>query len=245
MRENLLDAWRTIVPARDDPSGPLPALLVVLTFVTGLVDAFSYLELRHVFVANMTGNVVFLAFSLGGSREFVWWASLLAISAFVVGALAGGRIAHLHGGHRGHQLFVAVSGQTVLVVLAFVLDVTLARPYSDGAATAMISLLAVGMGLQNATVLTLAVPGLTTTVMTRTITGILADTAANGSGNRQIGRRVVSVGCLFVGALTGAMVIEHGHGRWELLIAVALLIAVVAATARVHAATGGWANKRS
>jgi hypothetical protein len=37
--------------------GPLPVLLVGLTFVTGLVDAFSYLSLGHVFVANMTGNV--------------------------------------------------------------------------------------------------------------------------------------------------------------------------------------------
>ena len=34
--------------------------------VTGLVDAFSYLNLGHVFVANMTGNVVFLGFGLAG-----------------------------------------------------------------------------------------------------------------------------------------------------------------------------------
>lgn len=243
MRENLRDAWHTLVPAPHDPFGPLPALLVVLTFSTGLIDAFSYLELRHVFVANMTGNVVFLAFSLGGSREFVWWASLLAIGAFVVGALTGGRIAHIHGGHRGRQLFVAVSAQTVLVVLAFILDVTLARPYSDGAATAMISLLGVGMGLQNATVWTLAVPGLTTTVMTRTITGILADAAASNNG-KQIGRRVLSVCCLFVGALAGAALVEHGHGEWELLVAIGLLLAVVATTARFRTSTAAWAIKR-
>ncbi|MBL7492660.1 DUF1275 domain-containing protein [Frankia sp. AgB1.9] len=242
MRQNLVDAWRTVVPARDDPSGPLPALLVVLTFVTGLVDAFSYLELRHVFVANMTGNVVFLAFSLGGSREFVWWASLLAFSAFVAGALAGGRIAHLHGTHRGRQLLLAVSVQTVLVVVAFVLDVVLARPYSDGAATAMISLLAVGMGIQNATVLMLDVPGLTTTVMTRTITGIMAD-SANGHGRRQIGRRALSVVCLFIGALSGAMLIEHGRGEWELLVAIGLLLVVVATGVRVRTSTAAWTRK--
>jgi hypothetical protein len=37
------------------PHGPLPVLLVGLTVVTGLVDAFSYLSLEHVFVANMVG----------------------------------------------------------------------------------------------------------------------------------------------------------------------------------------------
>ena len=46
--------------------GPLPVLLIGLTVVTGLVDAFSYLSLGHVFVANMTGNVVFLGFGLAG-----------------------------------------------------------------------------------------------------------------------------------------------------------------------------------
>jgi uncharacterized membrane protein YoaK (UPF0700 family) len=40
---------------------------VILTVVTGLVDAFSYLVLGYVFVANMTGNVVFLAFALSGA----------------------------------------------------------------------------------------------------------------------------------------------------------------------------------
>jgi uncharacterized membrane protein YoaK (UPF0700 family) len=242
MRDNLRDAWRTFVPARDDPYGPLPALLIVLTLVTGLVDAFSYLELRHVFVANMTGNIVFLAFSLGGSREFVWWASLLAIAAFTVGALAGGRIANAYGEHRARQLFLAASTQTVLVATTLILDVTLRRPYSDPSAAILIAALAIGMGLQNATVLTLAVPGLTTTVMTRTITGILADSAVAG-GQNQIGRRVASVVVLFVGALSGALLIENGHGSWELIFPVILLVVVAVATGRASASTAAWTGR--
>ncbi len=46
--------------------GPLPVLLLALTVATGLVDAVSYLVLGHVFVANMTGNVVFSGFALSG-----------------------------------------------------------------------------------------------------------------------------------------------------------------------------------
>ena len=34
--------------------------LLALTFVTGVIDAASVLGLGHVFVANMTGNVVFV-----------------------------------------------------------------------------------------------------------------------------------------------------------------------------------------
>ena len=36
--------------------------LLLLTFTTGLIDAVSVLVLGHVFVANMTGNVIFLGF---------------------------------------------------------------------------------------------------------------------------------------------------------------------------------------
>ena len=51
--------------------GPLPPLPIGLTVVSGLVDAVSYLGLGHVFVANMTGNVVFLRFVAGGAGAFM------------------------------------------------------------------------------------------------------------------------------------------------------------------------------
>jgi hypothetical protein len=44
----------------------LKGSLLVLTFSTGLVDAASFLALGHVLTANMTGNVVFMAFALAG-----------------------------------------------------------------------------------------------------------------------------------------------------------------------------------
>lgn len=63
----LRDAFCTFVPVRDDPHGPLSPLLLVLTVVTGLVDAVSCLRFGCVFVADMTGNTVFLG---SASLEF-------------------------------------------------------------------------------------------------------------------------------------------------------------------------------
>ena len=60
MTQFITDIRQTIVPGRNTRHGPLPPLLVSMTLVTGLVDAFSYLVLGHVFVANITGNVVLL-----------------------------------------------------------------------------------------------------------------------------------------------------------------------------------------
>jgi hypothetical protein len=51
------------VTSNDDVGRALPAMLLTLTVVTGVVDAASYLSLGHVFVANMTGNVVFSCYS--------------------------------------------------------------------------------------------------------------------------------------------------------------------------------------
>jgi uncharacterized membrane protein YoaK (UPF0700 family) len=71
-----------------------PALLLALTVVTGLVDAASYLKLGHVFVANMTGNVVFLGFGLAGAGNISIWASLTALGSFLIAASAAVVSAH-------------------------------------------------------------------------------------------------------------------------------------------------------
>src|SRR5712691_12754479 len=93
MKTFLADARDVLVPGKGGKHGPLPPLLVGMTLVTGLVDAFSYLVLGHVFVANMTGNVVFLGFALAGASGFSISASLVALAAFGLGAVTGGRLA--------------------------------------------------------------------------------------------------------------------------------------------------------
>jgi uncharacterized membrane protein YoaK (UPF0700 family) len=65
----------------------------VLTLVTGVVDALAYLRLGHVFVANMTGNVVFLGFAAAGTGGLSVPGSLLALASFLPGGIAAGRLA--------------------------------------------------------------------------------------------------------------------------------------------------------
>src|SRR6266571_3130867 len=70
----------------------LPRFLLVLTFVTGIVDTVSVLGFGRVFTANMTGNVVFLGFAVAGVSEFSIARSLTALAAFLAGAILGGRL---------------------------------------------------------------------------------------------------------------------------------------------------------
>ncbi|HTA20898.1 MAG TPA: DUF1275 family protein [Polyangia bacterium] len=83
---------------RDGEDSRLVAALVLLTLLTGLVDAASVLGLGHVFTANMTGNIVFLGFSLVGAGRVATSDCVVALAAFVAGAVVAGRLTRLAGG---------------------------------------------------------------------------------------------------------------------------------------------------
>jgi uncharacterized membrane protein YoaK (UPF0700 family) len=204
--------------------GPLPPLLVAMTVVTGVVDAVSYLALGHVFVANMTGNVVFLGFALAGAGGLSVPASLVALAAFVCGAAAGGRIGARFGDRRSAHLRAANSVTATLLVAAAVLAAIAGQPPSSWLRYVLVAAMALAMGVQNAMARSLAVPDLTTTVLTMTLTGIAADPSVGIGSGRQIGRRLIAVGAMLGGALVGALLVTHVDIALPLAIAAALLV---------------------
>ena len=140
-------------------AGPLPVLLVGLTVVTGLGDAFSFLALAHVFVANVTGNVVFLGFGLAG-----------------VGDISGPgqpdrgrgvRVRRGRGrpvGRRSRTASRVVAGVRAAVeaalVVAYAVVAQTAGLHGTADELSLVVLLAVAMGGQNAVARRLAVPDL-------------------------------------------------------------------------------------
>jgi uncharacterized membrane protein YoaK (UPF0700 family) len=230
----LADARQTVAPSRDGRDGLLPPLLVALTVVTGLVDSFSYLVLGHVFVANMTGNVVFFAFALAGVGGFSAPASIAAIGCFAAGALVTGRLGRSLAGRRELLLGVTAGIETVVVAETVTMAALTARPIPAGLRYALIVSLSLAMGAQNATARKLAVPDLTTTVLTLTITGIAADSPLAGATGAHAARRLISVAAMFVGALAGALLVLRVHIVYPLVIAL-IILAVVAVFATVRA----------
>jgi uncharacterized membrane protein YoaK (UPF0700 family) len=240
MSEIISEAWHTLVPERESRHGPLPPLMLTLTVVTGFVDAYSYLVLGHVFVANMTGNVVFSGFAIAGESEFSLAASLTALAAFALGATLGGRIVRRSREHRGRLLHSALLIQFGLMIAAYFLAQLGPSTSDAGMRYTLIVLLGLAMGVQNATARTLAVPDLTTTVLTMTITGTGADSRAAGGAGGKTGRRLLSILAMFLGALLGALAILHGHPGVSLLCAVVLLAGVTIAASRTVHSTEEW-----
>ena len=205
----LRDVALTLRPPPGDRHGPLVPMMVVLTLLTGLVDAASYLELGHVFVANMTGNIVFLGFAIAGASGLSAVASLLALASFLLGALGGGWLGSRNAAHRGRLLRAALATQAALILLALLLALLAREPLAEGSRYALIVVLALAMGVQNAAALRIAVPELTTTVLTRTLTGLASEATAVGGRGSHAGRRSVAVAAMLLGALAGGLLTLH------------------------------------
>jgi uncharacterized membrane protein YoaK (UPF0700 family) len=189
----------------------LPLLLHIATATTGLIDAISYLGIGHVFTANMTGNVVFLAFAVAGAPGLSITRSLTALVAFLIGALIGGRVAtRLSERVRPNWLTTALSLEAALLLASTVVAInfrdssgSLFQSYS------IIVLTALAMGIRNATVRKLAIPDLTTTVLTLTITGLAADSTFAGGTSPRWRRRLLAVLLVFFGAAIGTLLLRR------------------------------------
>ncbi len=234
----LREIAQTLHPPPGDRHGPLVPMMIALTVLTGLVDAVSYLRLGHVFVANMTGNVVFLGFALAGAHDLSAVASLIALASFMLGAVAGGWIGARHTAHRGRLLRAANVAQAALIALALALLVS--EPLAETPRYGLIVLLALAMGVQNAAALRLAVPELTTTVMTRTLTGLASQARFLGGAGSQAGRRGTSVGAILLGAVLGGLLVLKASVAAALAASLALAAIVALAAGALSRSDAAW-----
>src|SRR5712671_8098227 len=190
----------------------IPYALIGMTAVTGLVDAVSFLSLGRVFTANMTGNVVILAFATARVPGLSIAYSLTALLSFLLGAIFGGRTMT----RAGADSQIRFAAQAFVLEMVFL---SLASFCSIGYRSdllehsfqpfALIAFTALAMGTRNAAVRKLAIPDLTTTVLTLTITGIGADSWLANGNNPRLARRVAAVAAMFLGAALGAVVIHY------------------------------------
>jgi uncharacterized membrane protein YoaK (UPF0700 family) len=232
-----------MTPLLSDPDdGPLPALLLVLTVLTGVIDAVSILRLGRVFVANMTGNVVFVGFAAAGAPGFVLSASLCALAGFLVGAGLGGRMAAGLGADRAVLLRAGVLVELVFVASALAISVSSGTAPGGVVRDVLAALSAVAMGTQNAVARRLAVADLTTTVLTMTLTGIAADVRGHSPGPAVV-RRVLAVASMVIGAVAGAELVLHSGATAGFALAAGLLVTVALGAMTVARRPAPWRRR--
>jgi uncharacterized membrane protein YoaK (UPF0700 family) len=219
------------------------AALLLLTLATGLADAISILVLGHVFVANMTGNVIFLGFWLAPKSSIDLTAVAVALPTFVCSTIISGRLRR-HFGERTRPWITSVlTTEIVLLVALSILAGTGVLRYHDNTKLIMIGVLAVTFGLQHSSARQFGIQELSTTVLTSTIVSLGLDSRlAGGTGARQKLRlSVVFTMCAgaFVGATMSRFVVAPVFTVAAAVIAVSLLIFRFGPTATKTAVVDG------
>src|SRR5271157_2365607 len=204
------------------------AALLLLTFATGIVDAISVLVLGHVFVANMTGNIIFLGFWFVPDAGVDLTAAIVAFVSFLTGTVIGGRLARHLGAQTRRWLTTSLGVEVVVLAALSILAGTGVLSYDANTKLLLIAGLAITFGVQIPTARQFGIQELSTTVLTSTVVGIGVDSRlAGGTGSRgKLRAAVVLTMC--AGAFIGATM-----SRFMVAPVIALAAAVVAASAAV------------
>ena len=154
--------------------------------------------------------MAFLGFALAGASGFSVVASLVALAAFLAGAAINARSA------RGTPQ--QALGRTAAVEAALCAAASIVAIVGGGttARYAMTVVLALAMGAQNAIARQLAVPDMTTTVLTLTLTGLAADHPDLGQPGSHTRRLAGAIIALLAGATAGTLLVLRGSTAWAL-----------------------------
>ncbi|KOG45408.1 hypothetical protein ADK75_31600 [Streptomyces virginiae] len=208
--------------------------MVVLTGVTGMVEAASLLALGPAFTAIQTGNVLFLAFGAAGAGKLETLAPGVSLAAFAVGVVAGSHLESVSE-IRGRRWFViGLLAEAGLILIAAGIGWGLAPQYGSPAPRhlAATAVLALAMGLRNTTIMRANVPGVPTTLVTRSMTAFIGASAMGrentyGFGTAGWKLRGLSILAMFAGGFLGALMLRAGCTVGWLLLPAAATVLVV------------------
>jgi uncharacterized membrane protein YoaK (UPF0700 family) len=201
-------------------------MMMVLTFVTGLVDAVGFLGLDRVFVGNMTGNIVILGMAVAGADDLPVLGPAIALATFTIGAYIGGMVLRRRRKEwSGGVSLLLLTGALVLALLG------VAYLLPDWAESDVLELIAssttaAAMGMQAAVARSLAVADVTTVVVTSTLTSLASESLVAGGVKGVWNRRFAAIAIIFGGALVGALLLRLGVAV-PLMLAAVLTVAVV------------------
>lgn len=210
----------------------LSALLLSLAGAAGYVDAVGYLAFDHIFVANMTGNSVLLGIAAVEGHTDATLRSVLALLGFLVGATLG---TTLTDARKAEGLWPALVTAALAIEGAVLVAIAVAWGWLPHGNEATLRTLVFGtgvaMGLQSAAARKLAVPGVSTVVLTSTLTSFVARVGAHVRHRKWTDPTprdpTQGPGILF--GVWGAYVVGAGLGAWVTHVSLSLAMVLPAA----------------
>lgn len=221
------DFWR-LTRKRD-------ALIVLLTLVTGAIDAIGLIKLGGVFTSVMTGNMVFLGISVARKNPIIAYHTFISLGGYVVGTLIGAKVA----GHAEAEeelwprpiVMALVVELGLISVSALWLELVSGKP-STGQTFFLLALNACALGVQGSAVLRFGINGLSTTYLTGTLTLLLANFTKRKAASQM--RSALILLALIFGAAIGAILALHLPRLATLFPLVVLAVVIVTAEFIFH-----------
>ncbi|KAI1817745.1 hypothetical protein GGS20DRAFT_531590 [Poronia punctata] len=199
-------AWRYML---EDvrPSGFVEFELVLLTVCTGIQDAISFPD-YHCFASNQTGNTVFLLLAV----ILPWFDGDMfytpnigsALGFFLLGGWMTGQVSHIVGPRMRLWLVCCNLVQSVLVLVAAVIQSIYGVQHQGTLAVVVIGLLAFASGSQVVQSRSMHMTEISTAMATAAWVDLMIDPKLLKIKNRPRTRRVMFLLALAVGSLLGA-----------------------------------------
>lgn len=228
MTEASVENFWTPVRRRD-------GLVVVLTVVTGAVDAIGLLRLGGVFTSVMTGNMVLLGIAAAHHDASIAIHTGVAFLTYVVGSFLGARVAG-HAQDDDHlwprPIVHALTLELAMIALFTLWWEAVGAAPSTAVEYVLLSLNAIALGIQSSAVLRFGIHGLSTTYLTGTLTQFIAGLTKRGAP-LQVRSALILLG-LIGGAAAGATMAVYAPRLAPLVPLGALSIVVIGAWHSFH-----------
>jgi uncharacterized membrane protein YoaK (UPF0700 family) len=178
LNEKMRRDWTDFLNAHGLSDSARGWVAVILTWVSGYVDAAGYLQLNHIFTANMSGNTVGVGLGIAKAQGYEIVQRGWPILIFTIGMIVASVVLELGVRYEVRSRYSITMSIELLLLMSYGVwgDVSGISSLTTGQVPAgvffgLIALAAFAMGIQNAT-LTSAGP---LSIRTTHVTGMLAE----------------------------------------------------------------------
>ncbi len=211
-----------------------PALVVavLLAGLTGFVDAIAFDRFLGVFVANQSGNAVFLGMAIGGSSVSTVWRPATAMVGFALGIVLGQLVRQRVPRRRLGAWLLACELALFVIVIVITGPIDRVHLIGGGEGVLLIVLTSMAMGVQTEVISHVAGTAVATTYQTgaiarmgEAVSRVLSRTARLRE-ERELAVLLAVLAAYVGGAALGAA--SPGTWRWSMVLA-AVVVGVTAA----------------
>ncbi|MGW0038068.1 YoaK family protein [Gordonia sp. NPDC003376] len=211
-------------------------VMMILTFVTGMVDAAGYLGLDKVFVGNMTGNVVILGMGASGTDGLPVLGPTVALGTFVAAAYVTRTFLRDQPAGWTRRNSWCLAANTVIFAGCAIAALTV---HHTSAQIVEAAASAFAMGNQAYLARRANVKDMTTVVVTSTLVMLAGESTSLRD------RRLAAVLAMALGAVAGALVLTHVHLAGVFLVAGLLTVGAAILAHRRHVTDVGDRRRAS